>query len=195
MKSEKLTMATGTLAAALAVSVLLNVALAARASQQRKTLEAARIAAQPLVGKNLTGLDAARLDGEPTRVILADQPVGTVLYVFRPDCAWCERNHEAVLALHAQAKGSHRFVGIALTATGLDGFLARNPLPFDVYTGVDEATIESFQLAGTPRTLVIGPDGTVTANWFGAYFGTVADEIESRLAVSLPRVDIGEDHN
>lgn len=179
----------GVLSVTLALSVGLNVALAVRASQQRETVEAARISARPFVGTRLPGFDLSTADGTRTRIEFAAQPMATVVYSFRPGCLWCERNHEAVLALHAQSKGAYRFIGLALDTDGLEDFLSRHPLPFDVYTELDDATIEAYQLAGTPRTLVIERDGTVTANWFGAYYGSVADEIKSRLDVELPKIE------
>ena len=184
----------GVLGAALALSVGLNVALAVRASQQRDTVEAARISSRPFVGTRISGFDLTAPNGERTRLEFSEQSKPTVVYSFRPGCLWCSRNHESVRALYEQSNSSYRFVGLALETDGLEEFLTQHPLPFDVYTNLDDATVEAYQLAGTPRTVVIERDGTVTANWFGAYYGSVADEIESKLDVSLPRVD-GEEHH
>lgn len=174
---------------ALVVSVALNVALAARTSQQRALIESGTEKTQTLVGSRIEGFDVTGPDGTREHLELAGRDLPTVVYSFRPGCMWCERNHEAVLAMYKQSKDRYRFVGLAMSSDGLSEYLDRFPLPFDVVSGVDDATLEAYQLGGTPRTLVIDRDGKIIGNWFGAFSGSVREDIDASLGVALPAVN------
>lgn len=173
---------------ALVVSAGLNVALAVRVAQQRNALEHVDTPVQLQIGRRIEPFDARDSIGRVVRLDLqaADRP--TVLYTFRPGCAWCERNHEAVVALHSQLADRYQFVGISLSEDHPSTMLERYPLPFDVVSGVDSRFVETYQLGGTPRTLVIDSNGAIEANYFGAYIGSTRRMMADRFDVDLPVV-------
>lgn len=174
------------LGCALFVSAGLNVALGVRVAQQRQTIESGQgKAVQRHLGRPFAPFEARDIDGDSVRIDF-DRP--TVLYFFQPGCGWCDRNYEAVLALYEQKAGTHRFLGVALAETGLSDLLSRKPLPFDVVSGLPPELLESYELGGTPRTIVTDSDGRIVANYFGAYFGATLKALEHQLDVRLPGV-------
>lgn len=176
------------LGCALFVSAGLNVALGVRVAQQRQTIESGQgKAVQRHLGRPFAPFEARDIDGDSVRIDF-DRP--TVLYFFQPGCGWCERNHEAANALSRQLSATHRFVGVSLAEAGLAELVERRPPAFEVVTGLSPQLLESYELGGTPRTIVIGADGRISANYFGAYFGATAHSIERELDVSLPEVTV-----
>lgn len=163
--------------AILLVSSGLNVALAIRVSQQRGAIEA-RTAQQPSpVGGHMRSLDGHDRDGNRVKIDFSADGRPTVLYVFQPGCGWCARNSQPIRELAGLAGSRNRFVAVSLVDAGLDEYVEEHPLPFEVISGIDPELVETYNLAGTPRTLVIAPDGTVLRNWVGAYTGDLRDEI------------------
>lgn len=179
----------------LLLSAGLNLALGVRVAQQRRTItdqDGVR-ETQNLLGTVFIPFPATDLNGNSKRIDFAGERP-TVLYFFQPGCSWCERNHEAIVALHEQKSDAFRFVGVSLSDIGLSEYLERQPLPFDVVTGLPRDILATYQLGGTPRTMVIGPDGLITGNYFGAYFGSTARSIDREFEVDLPEVAVGGDH-
>lgn len=172
----------------LLLSAGLNVALAVRVSQQRDALENGDSQSQALLGRRIEPFDARDSFDRAVRVDLQAEDRPTILYAFRSGCAWCERNHEAVLALHAQLADRYRFIGLSLGEESPATFLARFPLPFDVLSGVDKNFLETYELGGTPRTLVLDAQGTVEASYFGAYISGTRRSMIARFNVDLPTV-------
>lgn len=171
---------------ALVLSAALNLTLVVRAGQQRETIEQQRVANMRLVGTRIDTLLVNIPSGESTILDLSLPGKTTVLYVFEPGCGWCVRNHSAISMLAAKAGSEIRFVGLSLSETGLLEYLVSHPMPFEIFSGVEPRAIESYNLAGTPRTLVIASDGTVVRNWEGAYAGDLRDEVERFFDVSIP---------
>lgn len=172
----------------LLLSAGLNVALAMRLSAQRALLESGGAERQEMLGRQMQPLEAADPSGRPVRVEFGSDGRPTVLYAFRPGCLWCERNHEALLALHAKAADRYRFVGLSLESNGLAEYLERFPLPFEVVTDLDAATVESYKLGGTPRTLIVNPEGVIEENFVGAWTARMGVLVGARFGVDLPAV-------
>lgn len=176
----------------LLLSAGLNVVLGVRVSQQRVLMDEGQVEKQMMLGRKIEPVDVTDRFGRRSRMDFGSDARPTVLYTFRPGCIWCERNHEAVVALHAQASDKYRFVGLSLSDDGLGEALDRFPLPFEVVSGVESHILESYQLGGTPRTLVIGSNGVIEANFFGAFMGDVGRKVEAKFEVDLPAVRTGE---
>lgn len=185
MVSRFVSSARAALVAALLVSAGLNIVLASRAVRQRAVIDELRAGRQQLVGRRIGPIPVVDLEGRQSGLEFTYGSRSTVVYVFEPGCGWCVRNREAIAALAGQAGESYRFVGLSLSDQGLGQYLADNPMPFEVYGGLDRETISSYELGGTPRTLVIGADGTVLRNWTGAYTGDVRSEIEAYFGISI----------
>ena len=170
----------------------LNVVLGVRVSQQRATIQNGTGEKQIMIGRRLEAFEATDVSGRRKRLEFGSDGRPTVLYTFQPGCSWCERNHEAIVALHAQASGSYRFVGLSLSDHELVETLERLPLPFEVLTGVEAEMLASYRLGGTPRTLVIDSNGVIEANFFGAFMGDLGRQVEAKFDVDLPAVRTGE---
>src|SRR5258706_10324955 len=82
------------------LSLILNVALIVRVGRLESERPAARTSSNPLViGDIVPAIDGVGPDGKNSTLSLADQKVGTVIYVFTPTCPWCERNWQNMHAL------------------------------------------------------------------------------------------------
>lgn len=146
--------------------------------------------AQPKVsvGMKMPVLGVRAIDGRPSTVTWDDphDPCPTVLYVFSPTCIWCTRNFPNIRVLSAAGASSHRFIGLSIIGDGVPAYLAEKPLGFPVYINSGSPGDKPFRLDTTPQTLVIARDGTVKANWLGAYTANSKTNIESWFNVRLP---------
>lgn len=144
-----------------------------------------RAAWQPQTGQAVPPIEAQRMDG--TQIKLDSIFVGdkaTVVYVFSPSCKWCNRNLENIRALAEGVKEKFQFVGLSVTDSGLQEYVARSGLAFQVY--IMMPSNEGYLSRGTPRTLVVSRGGKVAATWFGAYGGDLRKKVEEYFQVSLP---------
>ena len=178
------------LAVGLLMSTGLNVALAIRSSQQRSVIETRSGQPMALVGATIREIEGVGRDGKRVRVSLTADERPTVVYVLQPGCGWCLRNSEAIQALAERAGGRNRFVAVVLGNQATDEFLDSHIPACEVLTGIDPDFVKAYDLAGTPRTLVIAPDGTVMRNWVGAYAGELHDEISAYFGVELPEAQL-----
>lgn len=112
----------------------------------------------------------------------------TLLYVFSPVCAWCDSNHENIVALATMLSTQFRIIGLADSAYGPDlmaGYLRTYPLPFDVLF-LDPVTA-GLDFSLTPQTVVVrADDGMVRHAWGGALFGRRLSHAEYVFGVRLP---------
>lgn len=177
----------------LLLSAGLNVTLAVRVSQQRTAIEQGAGEDLLQIGRRVDPFDAKDTGGRAVRFDAQDEGRPTVLYSFQPGCGWCERNHEALLALHSQLSDRYRFIGISLSEDHLTETLEDYPLPFEVVSNVDKEFIEAYQLGGTPRTLVLDSQGKIEASYYGAYVGGTRRQVISRFDVDLPVVRESDD--
>lgn len=112
-----------------------------------------------------------------------------VIYVFSPDCQWCDRNLESVRALVEQGRGHYRVIPVALIR---ESELKAKPVPdlgtpsFLISSSVRRA---GYRLGGTPQTVVIDKGGRVLANWVGAYTELIQPEVRRVLGVEVPTVN------
>jgi peroxiredoxin len=128
-------------------------------------------------------------DATGTRVDLAltgSQP--TVLYVFSPQCGWCDANKASIEALSRQARGRYRVVGLSLTDNGLAAHLSNQPFSFPVYRNPTPDAVAAYRLDATPQTILLSPDGRVERVWQGAYAGRQHASIQAYFDVELPEV-------
>lgn len=139
-----------------------------------------------IVGERLRPVRLETLDARPIRIDWGADGRPTVLYAFRPGCAWCKRNLAAVQALAEGIASQYRVVGVSLTRDGLREYLNQSPFRFPVYVAGPEA--RQLKLGGTPETLVISSDGVVMNAWLGAYVAKTSDDVERKFQIKLPRV-------
>lgn len=112
-------------------------------------------------------------------------PRSTVLYVWRPSCAWCKLNQPNIKALASAANPRFRFIGLSIEEKGLKQYLAKNGYSFPVYVVKDARVIQKLGLGITPQTAVVNPGGEVDRVWIGAFNRTTDMQIERFFNVKL----------
>ncbi|MFN0100653.1 MAG: TlpA family protein disulfide reductase [Bryobacteraceae bacterium] len=127
-------------------------------------------------------ITASTLDGRRT-VIPVSGELPTMLYVFSPQCGWCERNHASVVRLETLLRGRYRFAGISLSESGLREYLAARPFPFPVYQNPSVEALMAYRMGSTPRTIFLSKDGKIERAWNGAFVDDLKKEIEEFLKV------------
>ena len=151
-----------------------------------------RVRAEQLaVGSEVPALSGLTLDGTPLSIPYGPGATAkpTLIYYFSPQCGWCKRNVASVNKLYDEVGATHRFIGVtSVSAASVRPFLAEQGHRFDVLVNVDAASLRAYRLAGTPKTVLVSPDGRVSAVWHGAYLGKVQLEIEQLFGASLPTV-------
>jgi hypothetical protein len=108
----------------LITSVALNFGLAykIRAFVSMQNRQMTRLAEQRLkIGTAVPAISARRPDRVGGSVETSrsqdDHPI--VLYVFAPQCGWCEKNLASLKTLIAERGQQYRFIGLSLTAEGV----------------------------------------------------------------------------
>lgn len=172
-----------TLCALLCLSVLVNVFLARQLETSRKSLEGPAVLE---VGSNVPPITGRLVSGVESKLQYNDTNLPTVLYVFTPQCGWCKKN---VNNLKEMIKGSgsrYRVVGISLTTEDLKDYVSKNELNFPVLSDLNDATVKTYKLYGTPTTIVVSPASKVLKVWSGVYRERNLQEINRFLGVQLP---------
>ena len=161
-------------------SVVLNIV-------QMRTVARLRAADTLAAGAGIPSLSVADLDGRRSDLPLTgSQP--TILYVFTPQCGWCDANHASIEALSRQVRGRYRVVGVSLTDRGLDAYLRSRPPSFPVYSSPTSDAVARYHLDATPQTIVLSTDGRVERVWQGAYAGRQHAAIQAYFGLQLPEV-------
>jgi peroxiredoxin len=138
------------------------------------------------VGVTVPPITAKRFDGQQGLISYQDAEQSTVLYIFTPSCTWCARNMDNFKTLLDKENGTYRFIGLSLSAEGLEEYVAKNDLKLPVYSGLSPETLRAYKLGSTPQTIVISPERKVLQDWAGAYVGDQKSQIEAFFHVSLP---------
>jgi hypothetical protein len=139
-----------------------------------------------VLGTHLPPLEVATLTGARATIPLRTSKKGTILYVFRPGCAWCRRNRAAFAALAAQVRNDYDVLGVSLTLEGTGEIESSLPSTVATYVAPSKKTIDGYAMAATPTTYLITPTGTLQDVWTGAYTGATKRAIESRFGATLP---------
>jgi peroxiredoxin len=127
------------------------------------------------------------LSGKEVRILWpSSENKLTVIYLFTPNCIWCQRNIENFKAMGTATRSKYRLVPISLTSAGLSKYVEKYGLGFPVFADPVAANGGAFAYDGTPETFVISPDGTVKRVWRGAFTEAVKGEVEAYLGLHLP---------
>jgi hypothetical protein len=159
---------------------------------QVRQMQVLRDEASLQVGARMPAIEATRLDGRRERIEV-EGVLPTLLYVFSPSCGWCDRNHASVNALAAAVRGRYRVVGLSLTDHGLRDFLARNPLPLEIYANPSAEAVSVYRMDRTPQTILLSSSGRIERVWQGAFVGRQQMELERHFGIRLPALTIGTD--
>jgi hypothetical protein len=167
----------------LAFSLALNAYLGVKI----KNLSAANDTVNPTaaIGSFLETLDAHTTEGEPQTIRLTAGKAA-VIYIFSPECRWCERNLPNITYLAAKRNEEYDFIGLSLSRRSLDVYLKTHKLPFVVYAQPSAPAQKLMQIAGTPQTVVVSSNGRILHNWVGAYRDSIQHEVEAEFKVLLP---------
>jgi peroxiredoxin len=170
--------------------ILLSLSIAVNVTQGKRLLELAREADSSRPASKLTtASDFSANDLNGVKVLFSfgtKAPRPRVLYIFSPECSWCERNSDAVNSLASQIRDNYEMVGVSVLSVGLKKFVRDRRVNFPVYEGISTAAIEAYRLQTTPETFVISPDGRILADWKGAYIGLTKVRVERFFRIVLP---------
>lgn len=175
------------LTALLVCSVVLNVLLALKV---REVLELSRLLRLKLdspvlvPGSIAPAFSAKEINDKKIFLNYADSEHPTVIYLFSPNCHWCDQNLENIRALANTTHDRFRFVGISLTDGDLQNYLTQNQMPFHVYHSPPDEVKVVYGLNSTPSTIVISPGGKILQYWRGAYSEELKLEIEEFFQVN-----------
>ncbi len=138
-------------------------------------------------GARVSPLLGEDVDGSVRRVTYGEDSRPTLLYIYSPDCRWCQRNLNNIRALSQKLSASHRFVGISLADTPVGKRRQEaDSLGFPVVFEIAPESRESYKFGGTPQTLIVSPEGMVIRNWIGAYAQGLNREVEAYFGLKLP---------
>jgi peroxiredoxin len=136
-------------------------------------------------GATAPPMSVQTLDGRQVRITYGEAARPTVLYVFKPSCAWCERNLQNLRHLVSERSDKFQFIGLSLEPDGLISYVRDSGLNFPVYLRPTDETIKEYRLGNVPHTLVMSETGVVLKNWAGAY-GTIGPDVEAFFRIKLP---------
>ncbi|HQU90736.1 MAG TPA: TlpA disulfide reductase family protein [Pyrinomonadaceae bacterium] len=173
----------------LGVSACLNGLLAVQLRKANAKLAKTEAESSLQIGETVRELEALTVLGEQTRISLADGQQSLV-YIFSPSCGWCQRNLKNVEALYRQKSEDYRFIGISVTADGLEEFMEREKWNFTVIRDVSSSTRNSLKMGGTPYTVVLDGKGQIVKVWRGAYMQEIKGEIEDFFDIRLPGIPV-----
>jgi len=164
-----------TMAGLLALSILLNLALAFKVHSLRAAVTRTELIA---VGAKIGEIRVRTSAGAPVTLSFDHAPRSTVLYILSRTCTWSARNLASIKNLAGLGASQYRFRGISLRSEGLSEYLAAAGYPFEVYTDVRDDDLRKYHLGSTPETIVVDRGGKVVKAWIGAYQDSVKDDVD-----------------
>jgi peroxiredoxin len=188
-----LTRHTLALATLLGLSLLSNLTMYGIARNARGRLDlvtSTPVDLRLVPGEMAPPLTAKTLEGRDVTISVPNANRSTVLYVFSPDCKWCERNHNSLTKLISEASDRFKFVALSTQRQNLPTYLNEHPTPaeLEVFMEPSSAAVQSYGLGATPTTIIIDTKGRVQGVWKGAYTGTTRKEINRAFNVELPEL-------
>ena len=137
-------------------------------------------------GTRLPPIEAFSLAGDRVVISCPQGKKGTLLYVFSPQCHWCDQNLPNIVALKSQVGEQYEFVAVSLSEKGLREYIRDRGFPLTVLVRPTSASLSAYYLRSTPMTYLLSPDHVVVHGWVGAYSGTTLHTIERAFGVHLP---------
>jgi peroxiredoxin len=170
----------------LVFSVALNVFFTVRVKRLEDAMLTLKGENRLKLGEEVPPIEGKDLEGRPVKLTYGGGDRPTILYVFRPQCGWCERNSQNINALAKQLGDRYRLIGLSLSSEDLKEYAGTHDMEFPVYTDLPFSVTSAYKLSGTPETIIISPEGHVVTSWQGAYTGQFQREVENFFSVSLP---------
>jgi peroxiredoxin len=142
-------------------------------------------------GDRLPALELRTLERASVILDWGTHSTSTFVYVFSPDCAWCQRNVDAARVAFDKASSlGYRVVGLSLQEHGLTESLKHHPLSIPVYVGPYREMVRLLKLEMAPETVLVSRSGLVQRVFLGAYVGRTAEELQKVLRIRLPAVHV-----
>ncbi len=141
---------------------------------------------QIILGKIVSPLNVQNLKGENITLKYSDVSKPTILYVFSPDCVWCERNLQNIKYLYEKTQNQYRFVGLSLQRESGMKYVEEKDIMFPVYLNPSDFNLREYNFRATPSTYIISQEGIVLSYWSGAYGGKAQNNIEEFFKIKLP---------
>lgn len=169
-------------------SAAINVLLARERARLVRVIRDLKVEIRTLTeiqsGAPIQRLSVEDASGNGAEIELVASGSGTFLYIFSPKCRWCAENFDSVTRLGELTSGRYKVFGLSTMREGLKDYVLRHRLSFPVYAMLP--TDRSGLGTGTPRTLVVSPQGKILENWLGAYGGEVKNRVEQYFQINLP---------
>lgn len=182
-QSGKYTISTSSLSFLLVVVMAITiVTLVRNARGMRAEIETLKADNRLHAGESVPSESFQTLDGGSWAVNYLNEGLPTILYVFTPKCAWCQKNTENANSLATQVAGRYRFIGISLSSdiSEVKAYIGSHFTAYPVYIASPDFK-DQYRVSGTPTTILIGRDGRVVDYWLGAY----TDEAQRRRIEDL----------
>ncbi len=139
------------------------------------------------LGMAVPSLTVETPEGDEQTIRFDEDLRPTLLYVFAPECKWCERNLPNVRSLMGLSKtGKIRLIGLSLSGDVVE-YARRHQLTFPMYVNPSPETIRAYGLGSTPETFVI-QRGTLQKHWRGAFVGQSKADLEDWAGLKLPGI-------
>jgi hypothetical protein len=178
----------GTIAllAVLAASLSLNVWLGSAELARRRAAPSGPLGRFELKS-TLPDVPVVGLDGSRT-IVRAASNKKTLVYALSPTCGWCARNYANIVSLGKHASANYRVVGFSTSGSieELRAYLAKQPLPFEVFLIDRDLAGDLPLLDATPMTLVLDESGAIEKAWMGAFMDDRREQVESAFGLTLP---------
>ena len=137
------------------------------------------------IGEKAQNPEVIDILGNKTELSFTDTSVPTVLYIFRPDCVWCQRNTQTLDMLASGVGTKYRVIGLSLNNRGLENFLRNRRVELPVYVIAPFARATAYLSVSTPTTILISPTGVIRNEWSGAYVSETRDSLEAFFGIPL----------
>src|SRR5262245_27091858 len=118
----------------LVLSTILNVFQARKINRLEDAIQDLKSEGRLAEGATVPTINAKDPDGNDVTLSYTPGQLPTLLYVFSPQCKWCERNLGNLKALAKATNGSYRFATLTLSEDHLREYMVDKDFRFPVYT-------------------------------------------------------------
>jgi hypothetical protein len=140
-------------------------------------------------GEFMQSLPCLNTAGQPNHRDLSRGGRKTVLYWFKPDCYWCDKNGANTLALQQQASGLYDFIPVATGERGPAlAFLEKHMLDTSAFCQIEVDLDLARQFGAAPKPILLSNEGEVLHAWRGSDSNSIKQSIEQNLNIQLPEI-------
>lgn len=177
----------------LVISAGTNVLLARKVQRLNRLAETTTREARYQEGELMPPLEVLNEMSTPQRVTYSEYATPTVLYFLSTRCGWCDRNRSNLDALVRGITPHYRVFVIARDVESPSAYVTANHLSYPLF--YRPTSTGRLKLGVTPQTIVVSQEGRVLKNWYGAYHGTLLEEVRAFFGVDLPGLVDATSHN